>query len=134
MSSKDISAAPAGFDWAASMDATRHACGNDTAVPGQSQRGPSSISSYPPDPQDGLSTGQVAELAGFWALKHFADFEVAIVLHDDNERRIPHATSSSTTPTSSPNAGCRPPTRWSSTAAFRSSPRSGDIGSCGTRP
>ena len=52
---------------------------------GESQRAPS------PDPQDGLSTGQVAELAGAWALKHFADFEVAIVLHDDNESRIPHA-------------------------------------------
>lgn len=44
-----------------------------------------------PDPQDGLSTEQVAELAQAWAKRHFADFEVAIVLHDDNEGRIPHA-------------------------------------------
>ncbi|MFR3998933.1 MAG: relaxase/mobilization nuclease domain-containing protein [Paratractidigestivibacter faecalis] len=44
-----------------------------------------------PDPQDGLTADQVAELASAWALRHFADFEAAIVLHDDNERRIPHA-------------------------------------------
>lgn len=87
---KDIAAAPVGFDWAASMDATRHACGNDTPYRGKPAR---TFKHFvlSPDPQDGLSTGQVAELAGFWALKHFADFEVAIVLHDDNENRIPHA-------------------------------------------
>ena len=44
-----------------------------------------------PDPQDGLTADQVAEIASAWALKHFYDFEVAIVLHDDNENRIPHA-------------------------------------------
>ncbi len=44
-----------------------------------------------PDPQDGSQRDQVAELASVWALRHFADFEVAIVLHDDNENRIPHA-------------------------------------------
>jgi len=87
---EDIAAAPVGFDWAASMDATRHACGNDTPYRGKPAR---TFKHFvlSPDPQDGLSTGQVAELAGFWALKHFADFEVAIVLHDDNENRIPHA-------------------------------------------
>ena len=41
--------------------------------------------------EDGLTADQVAELASAWALRHFADFEAAIVLHDDNERRIPHA-------------------------------------------
>ena len=87
---EDIAAAPVGFDWAASMDATRHACGNDTPYRGKPAR---TFKHFvlSPDPQDGLSTGQVAELAGVWALKHFADFEVAIVLHDDNENRIPHA-------------------------------------------
>ncbi|MCQ5072386.1 relaxase/mobilization nuclease domain-containing protein, partial [Adlercreutzia sp. DFI.6.23] len=44
-----------------------------------------------PDPQDGLTADQVAELASAWALRHFADFEAAIVLHDDTERKIPHA-------------------------------------------
>lgn len=68
----------------------RHACGNDTPYRGKPAR---TFKHFvlSPDPQDGLSTGQVAELAGAWALKHFADFEVAIVLHDDNESRIPHA-------------------------------------------
>ena len=87
---EDVAAASVGFDWAASMDATRHACGNDTPYRGKPAR---TFKHFvlSPDPQDGLSTGQVAELASAWALKHFADFEVAIVLHDDNENRIPHA-------------------------------------------
>ena len=87
---EDVAAAPVGFDWAASMDATRHTCGNDTPYRGKPAR---TFKHFvlSPDPQDGLSTGQVAELASAWALKHFADFEVAIVLHDDNENRIPHA-------------------------------------------
>lgn len=87
---EDVATAPAGFDWAASMDATRHACGNDTPYRGKPAR---TFKHFvlSPDPQDGLSTGQVAELARAWTLKLFADFEVAIVLHDDNENRIPHA-------------------------------------------
>ena len=87
---EDVSAAPAGFDWAASMDATRHACGNDTPYRGKPAR---TFKHFvmSPDPQDGLTADQVAELASAWALRHFADFEVAIVLHDDNEGRIPHA-------------------------------------------
>lgn len=35
---EDVVAAPAGFDWAASMDATRHACGNDTPYRGKPAR------------------------------------------------------------------------------------------------
>lgn len=87
---EDIAAAPIGFDWAASMDATRHACGNDTPYRGKPAR---TFKHFvlSPDPQDGLSAEQVSELARAWTLKHFADFEVAIVLHDDNENRIPHA-------------------------------------------
>lgn len=87
---EDVATAPVGFDWAASMDATRHACGNDTPYRGKPAR---TFKHFvlSPDPQDGLSAEQVAELARAWTLKHFADFEVAIVLHDDNENRIPHA-------------------------------------------
>lgn len=87
---EDVAAAPIGFDWAASMDATRHACGNDTPYRGKPAR---TFKHFvmSPDPQDGLSTDQVAELAQTWTKRHFADFEVAIVLHDDNEGRIPHA-------------------------------------------
>lgn len=87
---EDVSAAPAGFDWAESMDATRRACGNDTPYRGKPAR---TFKHFvmSPDPQDGLTADQVAELASAWALRHFADFEAAIVLHDDNERKIPHA-------------------------------------------
>lgn len=87
---EDVAVAPKGFDWAKSMDETRHSCGNDTPYRGKPAR---TFKHFvlSPDPQDGLSTDQVAELASAWALKHFADFEVAIVLHDDNENRIPHA-------------------------------------------
>lgn len=87
---EDASSAPTRFDWAKSMDATRHACGNDTPYRGKPAR---TFKHFvmSPDPQDGLTADQVAELASAWALKHFCDFEVAIVLHDDNENRIPHA-------------------------------------------
>ena len=87
---ENVSEAPGDFDWAKSMDATRHACGNDTPYRGKPAR---TFKHFvmSPDPQDGLTADQVAELASAWALKHFSDFEVAIVLHDDNENRIPHA-------------------------------------------
>lgn len=87
---ENVSEAPGDFDWAASMDATRHACGNDTPYRGKPAR---TFKHFvmSPDPQDGLTADQVAEIASAWALKHFYDFEVAIVLHDDNENRIPHA-------------------------------------------
>lgn len=87
---ENASLSPEGFDWAESMDATRHACGNDTPYRGKPAR---TFKHFvmSPDPQDGLGAEQVAELAQAWARKHFADFEVAIVLHDDNEGRIPHA-------------------------------------------
>lgn len=87
---EDASAAPEGFDWAKSMDETRRVCGNDTPYRGKPAR---TFKHFvmSPNPQDGLSVEQVAELASAWALRHFTDFEVAIVLHDDNEGKIPHA-------------------------------------------
>ena len=50
---EDVSAAPAGFDWADSMDATRRACGNDTPYRGKPAR---TFKHFvmSPDPQDGL--------------------------------------------------------------------------------
>ena len=82
--------APEGFDWAYAMDATRHGCGNDTPYKGKQAR---TFKHFvlSPDPQDGLSMEQVAELAKAWTAKHFGEFEAAIVLHDDNEGNIPHA-------------------------------------------
>lgn len=87
---EDVAVAPKGFDWAKSMDETRHSCGNDTLFRGKPAR---TFKHFvmSPDPQDGLTSEQVAELASAWALRHFSEFEVVIVLHDDNEGRIPHA-------------------------------------------
>ena len=86
---ENVSEAPGDFDWAKSMDATRHACGNDTPYRGKPAR---TFKHFvmSPDPQDGLTADQVAEIASA-GRSNFADFEVAIVLHDDNENRIPHA-------------------------------------------
>lgn len=78
------------YDWAAEMDATRHALGND--VPWRGLR----VRTYKhyiisPDPKDRIDLGALRDLARTWASDHFGDYEVAIVYHDDNERGIPHA-------------------------------------------
>lgn len=79
-----------GFDWAAVMDETRRAFGNDLPWRGKRVR---TYKHYvvSPDPKDGAGLGALRELATAWAEEHFSDFEVAIVYHDDNERGIPHA-------------------------------------------
>ena len=64
-----------GFDWAAVMDETRRAFGND--IPWRGKR----VRTYKhyvisPDPKDGASLSALREL---------------IIYHDDNERGIPHA-------------------------------------------
>jgi len=79
-----------GFDWAAVMDETRRAFGND--IPWRGKR----VRTYKhyvisPDPKDGASLSALRELATAWAEEHFSEFEVAIIYHDDNERGIPHA-------------------------------------------
>ncbi|MBR0404583.1 MAG: relaxase/mobilization nuclease domain-containing protein [Eggerthellaceae bacterium] len=78
------------FDWAAEMDATRHALGND--VPWRGMR----VRTYKhyivsPDPKDHIGLDDLRDLTRSWASEHFGDYEVAIVYHDDNERGIPHA-------------------------------------------
>lgn len=42
------------------------------------------------DPRDHVGLDALRELAVAWARKHFGDYEVAIVYHDDNAGRIPH--------------------------------------------
>jgi hypothetical protein len=78
------------FDWADVMDDTRRRNGNDRAWGGHRAR---TYKHYvlSPDPEDGIGLDALRELATAWAQKHFADYEVAIVYHDDNERGIPHA-------------------------------------------
>ena len=86
-------AAPEGadaFDWAAVMDETRRAFGNDLPWRGRRVR---TYKHYvvSPDPKDGISLESLRDLASSWAEEHFPDYEVAIVYHDDNEGGIPHA-------------------------------------------
>ena len=79
-----------GFDWAAVMDETRRAFGNDLPWRGKRVR---TYKHYvvSPDPKDGVRLEALRKLAMTWAQEHFSEFEVAIVYHDDNERGIPHA-------------------------------------------
>lgn len=79
-----------GFDWAAVMDETRRAFGNDLPWRGKRVR---TYKHYvvSPDPKDGAGLSALRELATAWAEEHFSEFEVAIVYHDDNGRGIPHA-------------------------------------------
>lgn len=78
------------FDWARAMDSTRRAFGNDLPWRGKRVR---TYKHYvvSPDPKDGIALEALRDLATAWARKHFADYEAAIVYHDDNEHGIPHA-------------------------------------------
>lgn len=79
-----------GFDWAAVMDETRHAYRNDTPWGGRPAR---TYKHYviSPNPGDAVSLDGLRDLAIAWARENFPDYEVAIVYHDDNAGRIPHA-------------------------------------------
>ena len=78
------------YDWAAAMDATRAAAGNDLPWRGRAAR---TWKHYviSPDPRNGVSLDELRELATAWARRWFPDCEVAVVYHDDNAGRIPHA-------------------------------------------
>ncbi|WP_101723654.1 relaxase/mobilization nuclease domain-containing protein [Eggerthella timonensis] len=78
------------LDWARAMDSTRRAFGNDLPWRGKRVR---TYKHYvvSPDPRDGISLEALRELAAAWASEHFADHEVAVVYHDDNQNGIPHA-------------------------------------------
>ncbi len=86
----DVPEGARGFDWAAVMDETRRAFGNDLPWRGKRVR---TYKHYvvSPDPKDAVSLEALRGLATAWAEEHFSEFEVAIVYHDDNEREIPHA-------------------------------------------
>ena len=76
--------------WAAEMDELRALYGN-----GEPYRGKSAITYrhyiVSPDPADKIDLERLRELSVAWAQKHFGDYQVAIVYHDDNEHAIPHA-------------------------------------------
>ena len=77
-------------EWADEMDATRAGNGNDEAYEGRRAR-TYKYFIISPDPDDRIDLAALRELAGTWAMRFFGDYQVAIVYHDDNESRIPHA-------------------------------------------
>jgi len=76
--------------WAAEMDETRALYGN-----GEPYRGKPAITYRhyiaSPDPADNIDLEGLRELALAWVRKHFGEYQVAIVYHNDNEHAIPHA-------------------------------------------
>lgn len=78
------------FEWAKAMDAFRAECGNNTPWKGRRAR---TFKHFvlSPSPEDGISLKELRELSLAWATRFFPEHHVAIVYHDDNEGRIPHA-------------------------------------------
>ena len=76
--------------WAAEMDEFRSLYGND-----EPYRGKPAITYrhyiVSPDPADKIDLERLRELSIAWAQKHFGEYQVAVVYHDDNEHAIPHA-------------------------------------------
>lgn len=81
---------PTSYNWAAEMDSTRAAFGTDSPWKGKQAR---TFKHYvfSPDLKDGIGLATLRELAVAWATENYPGFQVAIVYHDDNESRIPHA-------------------------------------------
>lgn len=79
-----------GIRWADEMDELRSRFGNDTPF-GNLRARTYKHFIVSPDPEDGIDLPALRELACAWALEHFGEYQVAIVYHDDNESRIPHA-------------------------------------------
>lgn len=82
--------AKTGIDWAAEMDLTRAAHGNDRPYRGKKAR---TFKHYvlSPDPTDKTDLAGMREFARAWALENFDGYEIAITYHDDNENEIMHA-------------------------------------------
>lgn len=76
--------------WADEMDETRRLAGNDMPFGGLQARTYKHFV-LSPSPEDDIDLAALRELACAWTLKHFGEYQVAIVYHDDNEGRIPHA-------------------------------------------
>ena len=77
-------------DWALEMDALRRDYGNDTPWKGQRAI---TFRHYviSPDPSDNIGLEGLRELTHAWVRKHFSGYQVAVIYHDDNRQRIPHA-------------------------------------------
>ena len=77
-------------DWDVEMDATREAYGTNSEWRGLKAR---TFKHFviSPDPEDRIDLASLRELSQAWVGVYFPDHEVAIVYHEDNEGRIPHA-------------------------------------------
>ena len=83
-------AAKDSVEWAREMDDLRHDYRNDTPWKGHRAI---TFRHYviSPDPGDDIDLDGLRSLTHAWVQKHFSDYQVAIVYHDDNKQRIPHA-------------------------------------------
>lgn len=81
---------PVSYNWSRDMDAMREACGTNEPWKGKPAR---TFKHYvfSPDPGDPLSLDRLRKLTVEWAKTNFGDYQVAIVYHDDNENKVPHA-------------------------------------------
>ena len=78
------------YDWASVMDETREKLGNDSPFKGRKARTYKHYV-FSPDPRDAVSLSELRSVTMSWVEENFADFEVAVVYHDDNEHHVPHA-------------------------------------------
>ena len=78
------------YDWASVMDETREKLGNDSPYKGRKARTYKHYV-FSPDPRDAVSLSALRSVTMSWVRENFADYEVAVVYHDDNERHVPHA-------------------------------------------
>lgn len=78
------------YDWSSIMDGTREKLGNDRPFKGRKAR---TYKHYviSPDPRDAVSLTRLRYVTMSWVEEIFADYEVAVVYHDDNEHHVPHA-------------------------------------------
>lgn len=79
-----------GIEWDKEMDATREAFGTNSSWRGLKAR---TFKHFviSPDPKDLLDMDSLRELSQAWAKRYFPEHEIAIIYHDDNASRIPHA-------------------------------------------
>lgn len=77
-------------EWDREMDQTRASFGNDASYKGRKARTYKHFV-ISPDPEDDIDIEALRGIASDWALRFFGDHQIAIVYHDDNANRIPHA-------------------------------------------
>lgn len=78
------------IEWAKTMDEFRAANGNDEPWNGRAAR---TFKHFvlSPSPDDNIDLQALRDITHAWVRRYFEEFQVAIVYHNDNESRIPHA-------------------------------------------